>query len=71
MVEEHESLLSGQSADCGKGTGIVFAEMLTITSAEPLAEWQNNAFGSFAAAAVKGTGRVNVTISDRPSMSSS
>lgn len=52
MIEEHESLLTGQSGSCGKGTGYVFAEMLKLTTAESLADWQDNPFGNYTAAAV-------------------
>ena len=52
MVEEHESLLTGQSSPCDGGNGYVFEEMLKPTSAEVLANWRDNAFGSYAAAVV-------------------
>ncbi len=52
MIEEHESLLTGQSSRCSKGTGYVFSEMLKLTTADVISDWQANPFGNYAAAAV-------------------
>ena len=57
MIEEHESLLTGQSARCDLGTGYVFAEMLAPTTAEVIARWVNNPFGDYAAATVNRYGK--------------
>jgi beta-galactosidase len=57
MVEEHESLLTGQSSPCDGGNGYVFEEMLKPTAAEVLINWQDNAFGRYAAATVNHYGK--------------
>ncbi len=53
VVEEHESLLSGQSSrlsyDSLKGKGYVFEELLKVTTGEELIRWENNPFGEYAA----------------------
>ena len=61
MVEEHESLLSGQSSPCVygdlKGEGTVFEELLKPTEAETLIQWKDNAFGNYAAATLNHYGK--------------
>lgn len=57
MVEEHESLLKGQSAVTDKGKGHVFAEMLKTTTAETLVKWIDNPFGDYAAVTVNQYGQ--------------
>lgn len=61
MIEEHESLLKGQSSICEsgskKGQGYVFAEMLKTTSAEAIIKWVDNPFGDYAAATVNSYGK--------------
>lgn len=57
VIEEHESLLTGQSSPCDMGTGYVFEEMLTVTDGEILSKWQGNAFGDYAAAVVNRYGQ--------------
>ncbi len=61
MVEEHESLLDGQSKPCeyeGKlYEGYVFEEMLTVTSGKELVSWKDNPFGKYAAATVNTYGK--------------
>lgn len=52
MIEEHESLLTGQSARTDKGEGHVFEEMLKVTSAEEIAKWVDNPFGEYSAITV-------------------
>jgi len=61
MVEEHESLLSGQTSSCVSGDlegyGTIFEELLTVTDAEVLAKWKDNPFGEYAAATVNHYGK--------------
>ncbi|MBO4358887.1 MAG: beta-galactosidase, partial [Erysipelotrichaceae bacterium] len=61
MIEEHESLLTGQSSPCDfeghEGTGHVFAEMLKKTTAKTLVDWVDNPFGDYAAATVNDYGK--------------
>lgn len=57
MIEEHESLLVGQSSPCDKGTGYVFEEMLKPTTAEVIAAWKDNPFGNYAAVTVNRFGK--------------
>ena len=61
MVEEHESLLSGQSSPCVfgdlKGEGTVFEELLKANEAETLIRWKDNPFGEYAAATVNHYGK--------------
>ncbi len=52
LIEEHESLLTGQSARTDKGEGHVFEEMLKVTSAEEIAKWVDNPFGEYSAITV-------------------
>ena len=53
VVEETESLLDGQKRSITykghKGNGTVFADMLKVDRAEPIAKYLNNAFGNYAA----------------------
>ena len=53
VVEEHESLLNGQSSrlsyDSLKGKGYIFEELLKITTGEELVKWENNPFGEYSA----------------------
>lgn len=60
VIEEHESLLTGQSSDCEyegiRSKGYVFAEMLKNTKAKTLIEWTDNPFGEYAAATVNDYG---------------
>ena len=53
VVEEHESLLSGQSSKLSfgeeKGEGYIFEELLKTTTGKELIRWQENPFGEFAA----------------------
>ena len=53
MIEEHETLLDGQSSTCEyngiNGVGEVFEELLTLTTGEELIRWTNNKFGEYAA----------------------
>ena len=53
VVEEHESLLSGQSSslsyDGFRGKGYVFEELLKVTTGDELIRWENNPFGEYAA----------------------
>ena len=57
LIEEHESLLVGQSSPCDQGTGYVFEEMLKPTTAEVISAWQGNPFGDYAAAVVNRFGK--------------
>ncbi len=57
VIEEHESLLVGQSSPCDMGTGYVFEEMLKPTTAEVITGWKDNLFGDYAAAAVNRYGK--------------
>ncbi|MCR4633749.1 MAG: beta-galactosidase [Erysipelotrichaceae bacterium] len=54
VIEEHESLLQGQSAPCeyrGKeGRGSVFEELLKLTGGDMLVSWKDNPYGAYAAA---------------------
>ena len=53
VIEEHESLLSGQSSRLSygglKGEGYIFEELLKVTTGEELISWENNPFGEYAA----------------------
>ena len=53
VVEEHESLLNGQSSrlsyDSLKGKGYIFEELLKVTTGEELVKWENNPFGEYSA----------------------
>lgn len=53
VIEEHESLLSGQSSRLSygglKGEGYFFEELLKVTTGEELISWENNPFGEYAA----------------------
>ena len=53
VVEEHESLLYGQSSrlsyDSLKGKGYIFEELLKVTTGEELVKWENNPFGEYSA----------------------
>ena len=53
VVEEHESLLSGQSSRLSckgfKGHGYIFEELLKVTTGEELMKWEDNPFGDYAA----------------------
>ena len=61
VIEEHESLLKGQSAKCtyeGKeGTAYVFEEMLKTKGASSLIDWKDNPFGAYAAATLNKYGK--------------
>ena len=61
MIEEHETLLSGQSSPCtynGKqGHGLVFEELLALKGAEELVSWIDNPYGRFTAATVNRYGK--------------
>ena len=61
VIEEHESLLNGQSSDCVygqlEGKGYVFEEMLKTTSGRCLISWKDNPFGDYAAAVVNDYGK--------------
>ena len=61
VIEEHETLLSGQSSPCvfnGKeGQGLVFEELLALKGAEELVSWKDNPYGRFTAATVNRYGR--------------
>lgn len=54
VIEEHESLLDGQSSLCEmnglEGRGFVFEELLELRGGTPLVMWKDNPFGDFAAA---------------------
>ena len=53
MIEEHESLLKGQSSRCDygdlSGEGYIFEELLKVTDGKELISWKDNPFGEFAA----------------------
>lgn len=53
VIEEHESLLSGQSCRLKygeqAGEGYVFEEMLKLTTGEELVSWLDNPYGEYAA----------------------
>ena len=61
VIEEHESLLVGQSSPCTcgevKGEGYVFEELLQLKGAKELVSWADNPFGEYAAATVNGYGK--------------
>lgn len=57
VIEEHESLLKGQSSLCDRGRGYVFEEMLKLTTAEAAVNWKDNPFGDYAAAALNRYGK--------------
>ena len=57
MIEEHESLLTGQCSRCSLGTGYVFEEMLSPTTAEVIAKWVDNPFGDYAAVTLNRCGK--------------
>ena len=61
VIEEHESLLIGQSSPCTygelKGEGSVFEELLKLKGARELVSWKDNPFGEYAAAAVNDYGK--------------
>ncbi|MBR4462719.1 MAG: beta-galactosidase [Erysipelotrichaceae bacterium] len=61
VIEEHESLLKGQSSPCTygdiEGEGFVFEELLKLKGARELVSWTDNPFGKYAAAAVNDYGK--------------
>ena len=61
VIEEQETLLTGQSSPCAlgdlEGEGTVFAEMLELKGAKELIHWTNHPFGDYAAAAVNDYGK--------------
>lgn len=61
MIEEHETLLSGQSSPCvysdKEGRGYVFEELLTLNGAEELISWKDNPYGKYSAATVNNYGK--------------
>ncbi|MBR4422368.1 MAG: beta-galactosidase [Erysipelotrichaceae bacterium] len=61
VIEEHESLLKGQSSPCTfgdlEGNGYVFEELLKLKGAQELISWKDNPFGAYAAAAVSDYGQ--------------
>ncbi len=60
-LEEHESLNDGGSYEVScfdtKGKGYIFVEMHTLTSAKPIAVFENNPFGEYASAFVNSYGQ--------------
>ena len=61
MIEEHETLLSGQSSPCvygdKEGRGYVFEELLTLNGAKELISWKDNPYGRYSAATVNRYGK--------------
>ena len=61
VIEEHESLLSGQSAKClygnEEGEGYVFEELLKVTTGKELISYVDNPFGKYSAAVVNDYGK--------------
>ncbi|MBR5341923.1 MAG: beta-galactosidase [Erysipelotrichaceae bacterium] len=55
-IDEHESLLDGQSSPCvfngREGQGYVFEELLSLQGGKELISWKENPFGDYAAAVV-------------------
>ncbi len=53
MIEEHESLLDGQSASLiyknNEGEGYVFEELLSLCGGRQIISWKDNPYGKFAA----------------------
>ncbi|MBO7677689.1 MAG: beta-galactosidase [Erysipelotrichaceae bacterium] len=60
VIEEHESLLSGQSSklsyDGKQGEGYVFEELLKTTTGKELIKWEDNPFGEYSAVVDNGYG---------------
>ena len=52
VIEEHETLLSGQSSMTDKGEGYIFEELLKETVGQRVISWQNNPFGEYGAAVI-------------------
>ena len=50
VIEEHETLLTGQYCMCNEGKGYVFAEHLKLTTGKEILKWTNNPFGDYSAA---------------------
>ena len=61
VIEEQETLLSGQSSPCvygdTQGEGRIFAEMLKVTDGKEAVKWKDNPFGDYAAAVCKEYGK--------------
>lgn len=61
MIEEHETLLSGQSSPCvygdKEGRGYVLEELLTLNGAKELISWKDNPYGRYSAATVNRYGK--------------
>ena len=61
MIEEHETLLSGQSSPCvygdKEGQGYLFEELLTLNGAKELISWKDNPYGRYSAATVNSYGK--------------
>ena len=61
VIEEQETLLSGQYSPCvygsTEGEGRIFAEMLKVTDGKDVIRWKDNPFGDYAAAVCKSYGK--------------